>query len=461
MTTRRQARRVGGDSPPALPTAVRQPGVRLGPRGGTGQGRARALSSLVGRWLLIRFQRNGVALAKLPMVPRSLRFPLRRDGLDPVAEMARTRAAEPVSKLARLFGMNIWMVSGYHELQAVLADTTNYSNDIRPFVGNDSSSPENQVGGLGFTDPPDHTRLRKILTPEFTMRRLERLKPRIAEIVEHQLDVVEAAGPEVDLVENFAFPIPFLVICELLGLPDEDQAEFMRLGPARFDVTQGGIGVFDAASESRTFLLEAARRQRKNPGDGLIGRIIQDHGDLVDDVELGGLADGVFLGGYETTASMLALGTLVLVQHPDTFAVVREGGPDVDRVVDELLRYLSVVQLGFPRFAKRDLELFGRRISAGDVLLCSLSGANRDARLGDDMDVFDPTRPPVSHLSFGHGFHRCVGAELARMELRTAYPALARRFPHLSLAVPPSDLRFRDLSIVYGVEALPVRLGSR
>jgi cytochrome P450 len=291
------------------------------------------------------------------------------------------------------------------------------------------------------------------------VRRLERLAPRIDEIVARQLEVVEAAGPVVDLVQNFAFPIPFLVICELLGLPDEDREEFQRIGTARFDLTRGGVGAFGAAGTSRDFLLAATRKQRADPGDGLIGMIIRELGDDIDDITLSGLADGVFLGGYETTANMLALGTLVLLQSPEGAALVRESDPAVAGVVEELLRYISVVQVAFPRFARHDLELFGRTIVAGDVVMCSLSGANRDSRLGSRMYEFLPGRDGVSHLAFGHGFHRCVGAELARMELRAAYPALMRRFPQLRLATPPDRLDFRKLSLVYGVETLPVELG--
>jgi cytochrome P450 len=185
--------------------------------------------------------------------------------------------------------------------------------------------------------------------------------------------------------------------------------------------------------------------------------IIREHGDAIDDEELAGLADGVFTGGYETTAAMLALGTMVLLRDREHYDAVREGDDDVvHRTVEELLRYLAVVQVAFPRFAHEDMDLLGHHISAGDVLLVSLSGANRDGSLGADMETFDPTRDPVPHLTFGHGIHRCVGAELGRMELRAAYPALARRFPTLRLAVPPSELEFHKMSIVYGIESLPV-----
>jgi cytochrome P450 len=417
------------------------------------------VKSWLGRRVLARAQRNGgIDLTKLPMVPESLIMPLQRDGLDPVPALRAMREAEPISRLTSLFGMNIWVVTGHEATRSVLANTQDFSNDIRPLVGGSQASTDQYIGGLGFTDPPEHTRLRKILTPEFTMRRLERLKPRIKAIVDHQLDLMEAAGPVVDLVEMFAAPIPFLVICELLGLPDEDRTSFQQLGHARFDVTRGGIGTLGAVSESRTFLLETIRKQKANPNDGLIGKIIKDEGEDIDELDLAGLADGVFTGGFETSASMIALGALALLQKPAHIARLRADDACVDGVVEELLRYLAVVQISFPRFARNDMELFGKRISKGDVVVSSLTAANRDSSLGQGMDAFDPTRPPVAHFAFGHGFHRCIGAELARMELRAAYPALVRRFPGMTLAVDPAQLRFRRLSIVYGVETLPVRL---
>ena len=418
------------------------------------------LKARVRRLIIARSQ--GIDLSQLDRVPDSLAWPLHREGPDPVARLGEMREQGPVAKLTSFLGMNVWLVTGESEARQVLADTTSYSTDIRPFMGKRGSTTNGDIGGLGFTDPPEHTRLRKLLTPEFTMRRLERLRPRIAAIVESQLDRVaeEAAAADgvVDLVPTFAFPIPFLVICELLGLPDEDRETFRQLGSARFDVSYGGQGVFGAVSDSRRFLMEATAKQRRAPGEGLIGQIIREHGDEINDFDLGGLADGVFTGGLETSASMLALGTAVLLDHPEDYRRVGSDPTVVDRAVEELLRYLTVVQIAFPRFPKTEVEVGGQRILPGDVVICQLAGANRDPRLGAKMDAFDLSRPVSTHLAFGHGFHRCVGAELARMELRTAFPALARRFPDLSLATDRVD--YRQLSIVYGVDALPVRLQS-
>ncbi|MGN6575365.1 MAG: cytochrome P450 [Nocardioides sp.] len=401
---------------------------------------------------------QGIDLTQLDRVPDRLSWPLSREGVDPVQRLGETRDREPVHKLTSFLGMTIWMVTGEPEARAVLADTTSFSNDIRPLMGRRGSTTDGDIGGLGFTDPPDHTRLRRLITPEFTVRRLARLRPLVTSIVEARLDAMERQGPVVDLVSTFAFPVSFQVICELLGLPGEDRERFRHLAAARFDVTQGGAGTIGAVSQSREFLMEATAKQRREPGPGLIGQIVREHGDEINDFDLAGLADGVFTGGLETTASMLALGTAVLLEHPDDYRRLPDDPAHVERTVEELLRYLTVVQVAFPRFPKHDVEVAGHRFAKGDVVICHLAGANRDPRALPDAEEFQAAREPRSHLAFGHGFHRCVGAALARLELAIAYPALARRFPDLRLEAE-QGVDYRPMSIVYGVERLPVRIG--
>lgn len=407
-----------------------------------------------------RLQRKGgIDLARITFIPEPTKVPLQRQGTDPVPRMAELRRTAPLSLLPMPFDFRVWLVSGYEESRAILTDRDSYSNDIRHLFTGDGPATSDDIGGLGFTDPPLHTRLRRIVTPEFTMRRLARLEPDVAEIVDAGLDAMEAAGSPVDLAKHLAFPVPFQTICHLLGLSDFESEAFEKLGSARFDIT-GGAAAFGAVSEQREFLFEAVARQREDPGAGLIGQIIRDEGEEISDVDLAGLADGIFTGGFETTAGMIALGTIVLMRNPEHVALVRDGSPeDVDRVVEELLRYLAVVQVAFPRFAKEDMELFGQTIRKGDVLIASLSSANRDeVSAGPDGESFDPLRVPASsHLAFGHGIHRCIGAELARMELRILFPRLFQRFPDLALAKPEEELSFRQLSFVYGVDELPVR----
>lgn len=249
------------------------------------------------------------------------------------------------------------------------------------------------------------------------------------------------------------------MICDLLGVPYDDRADFQRLSMARFDLFGGATASLGAISESLAYLTDVVKKQRAEPGDGLLGMIIKEHGDEVGDQELAGLADGILTGGFETTASMLALGALVLLQDQEAFKLVLDGDDvAVHGFVEEALRYLAVVQVAFPRFAREDVEVAGVRIAKGDVVIVSLAGGDRDPALGPDLDHVDPHRAPTSHLAFGYGVHRCIGAELARMELRAAYPALLRRFPTMRLATEAEELNYRKVSIVYGVESLPVLL---
>ncbi|MFT4299977.1 MAG: cytochrome P450 [Aeromicrobium sp.] len=425
--------------------------------------------AVVKRWVsalvVRRIRRKGIDLSTISFLPEQTKVPLQRDRTDPLPQIRQWRETQPLVPLDLPFDFTAYLVTGYEQTRAILTDRDSYSNDIRHLFSGHGPATADDVGGLGFTDPPLHTRLRKIITPEFTMRRLARLEPMIEGIVERQLDELEKAaaadGGVADLAQHLAFPIPFQTICDLLGLDYEDRETFAGLGSARFDATNGAAAAFGAVSAQREFLFDAVARQRIEPGPGLIGQIIRDEGDAISDVDLAGLADGVFTGGFETTAGMIALGTIVLMRDPAYAALVRDGSPEqVDQVVEELLRYLAVVQVAFPRFAKADMELFGTKIKAGDVILASLSGANRDPKsAGENPDGFDPYRVPASgHLAFGHGIHRCIGAELARMELRIVFPRLLKRFPDLALDRPESELAFRQLSFVFGVEELPVRL---
>ena len=379
-----------------------------------------------------------------------------RDVLDPIPELTARRETEPVSILELPFGIKAYLVTGYDAAKQVLGDATTFSNAFGNFGEGDEQDP----GGLGMTDPPYHTKLRRLLTPEFTMRRLQRLQPRIDAIIAEQLDAIEAAGPPADLVHLFALPIPSLVICELLGVPYSDRDDFQALSTARFDLGSEASPL-DTIGTSLDYLQTLVLRERADPGEGLLGMLIREHGDELTDRELAGIADGILTGGHETTASSLSLGVLALLQSPQYFAQLGTADEDaVHRAVEELLRYLTVVQVAFPRFARTQIQIGGVTVPAGQMVLVSLSAADRDAILAAEgapsMDAFDPTRPAGSHLAFGYGIHRCVGAELARMELRAAFPALARRFPTLRLAVPIADLAFRNSSIVYSAQTLPV-----
>ncbi|HUQ61478.1 cytochrome P450 [Lentzea sp.] len=411
----------------------------------------------MGKRLLAHLSKTGFDLGSSWFVPSKVLAPLRRNGLDPVPELARMQAQGPVTRLP--LPVPVWLVTGYEASKQVLVDADAFSNDFGHLRDLGLFADE-APGGLGFSDPPEHTRLRKVLTPEFTMRRLSRLVPRIEQIVADQLDLMSMKDGSVDLVEHFAMPVPALTICELLGVPASEREEFQRRSVSRFDLGGAATASLSAVSESIVYFRELVRAQRQAPNDGLLGELIRKHGDELDDDELAGLADGLLTGGFETTASMISLGTLAMLRDPSLFDRVRSGEEAVNGVVDELLRHQTVVQVAFLRIARRDVEIAGTKIKAGDIVACSLSQANRDPSVYSDPDTIDPARPAGQHLAFGYGAHRCIGAELAKMELRIAYPALARRFPELRLAVEPGALSFRKLSIVYGLHSLPVHLGS-
>jgi cytochrome P450 len=266
---------------------------------------------------------------------------------------------------------------------------------------------------------------------------------------------MEAVGAPADLVQSFALVIPSMVICELLGVPYQDRREFQERAVVRLDSAGTPSARSRAVEDSVNYMKALVRQQRKEPGRGLIGLLIREHGDEIDDHELAGIGDLLLLGGHETTANMLALGTVLLLQHPEHQALVRDEST-AGELIEELLRYLSVVQTGVPRVARVDTALGGRQIRQGERVLCSLPSGNHDESLTPDGDTFNPRRGRTHHLAFGHGIHYCVGAPLARLEMLKAFPALLERFPALHVTVPLEKIPFRPASAIYGAVSIPV-----
>nr|WP_211176986.1 cytochrome P450 [Pseudonocardia acidicola] len=377
----------------------------------------------------------------------------------PLPELERMRDREGVESVRTPFGSTAWLVTRHADVREVLGDTEHFSNQVRRPDGTPGEAP----GGLplmpGFLlsyDPPEHTRLRRVLTREFTAKRMRRLEPRIHELVDEHLDAMQEAGPPADLVTEFALPVPSLVICELLGVPSGDRAAFQERTGTMLDVGRGEQARTAAAAASRVYMSELVTRARREPGEDMIGMLVREHGDDITHAELVGVATLLLIGGHETTSNMLGLGTLALLEHPDQLAVVRDDPAAVDTAIEELLRWLSVVHASVPRMATVDTTVGGHRVRAGDLVVCSITVADRDPELGEDADRLDVTRRAASHLAFGHGVHHCLGAPLARMEMRIGFPALLRRFPGLRLAVPDEDIDFRSSHLVYGLNALPV-----
>jgi cytochrome P450 len=295
-----------------------------------------------------------------------------------------------------------------------------------------------------------------MLTPEFTIRRMKRLELRIVEIVDAALDAMESAGSPVDLVENFALPIPSLVICELLGVPYDDREDFQRRSVRQLDFSVPIPERLELQRQGRAYMTTLVARARRQPGEDILGMLVREHGDELTDNELIGVASLLLLAGHETTSNMLGLGTLALLRHPEQLAVVRDDPDAVGPAIEELLRWLSIVQSAIPRTTTTDVQIAGVMIPAGNLVFPSMPSGNRDADFIDSPELLDIRRGAPGHLAFGHGVHHCLGAPLARMEMRIAFPALLRRFPNLTLAEDFTDVAFRSWNFIYGLKSLEV-----
>ena len=385
--------------------------------------------------------------------PRSHRDP--HDPINPAPELARIRSEQPVFGVRRALpasgSLTMWLITKYADARELLA-----SRDTSNSLGRVGSAAA-QPGFLVSLDPPDHTRIRRMLTAQFSMRRLTTMRPYVEEITTKFLDQMEATGPPADLMEAFALPLPSLVICELLGVPFEDQHEFQRRSDIMLDASATRQQQAQNTHEMNAYMQSLVDRHREDPGDDILGMLIRDHAAELTDEELVGIGNILLVAGHETTSNTIGLGTLLLLQYPDQLALVRDDPEMITGAVEEILRYLSIVHTGTPRIILKDMIIGDETLEAGDVAMVSLPSANRDANFLADPDVFDVTRQPQAHLTFGHGIHQCLGQQLARLEMSVAFPALLQRFPTLSLAAPVSDLTFRGDGPVNGVRELPVR----
>lgn len=389
---------------------------------------------------------------------------MRRDAFDPIPQLREIRENEGVRTVTNAFGMQVYLVTRYDDIKTVLSDYNRFSNERPPGFAvpgapplDDEAQARARAGNLLGLDPPEHQRLRRMLTPEFTHRRMTRLQPRIVEIVDAQLDALEAAGPNADLVEHFALPIPSLVICELLGVPYADRDGFQKRSARQLDLSIPIPERFELQRQGRAYMAGLVERARTEPGDDILGMLIRDHGADLSDDELIGIAGLLLLAGHETTSNMLALGTLALLRHPDQLATVRDEPAAVAPAVEELLRWLSIVQTAIPRITTTDVEIAGVTIPAGHLVFASLPCGNRDGEFVEAPDTLDIARGAPGHLAFGHGVHHCLGAPLARMEMQIAFPALLRRFPALAPAEDFADVQFRSFHFIYGLKSLEVR----
>jgi cytochrome P450 len=416
---------------------------------------------------------------------------------DPPTELAGLRERHPLVRMTYPDGHDGWLATGYQAVRTILGDrrfSSRYELVHLPVEGAPPELPPAPLGDLTGIDPPEHTRLRRLLVGYFTVRRVRALSERVEEITAAQLDAMERQGPPVDLVTAFAAPVPALVICELLGVPYADRDTFRR-HVYTLTAMSGPEAMAAAWTALHEYLLGLVRAKRADPGDDILSALTES--DLTDD-ELAGTGAFLLGAGLDTTANMLGLGTFALLRHPDQLAALRadpaivdacgpasscgggaqgarnerpstggagrrlegpqarrSGAEAIDTAVEELLRFLTITHTGI-RAALEDVEVEGQLIRAGETVTLSMQAANRDPAQYPDPDTLDLRRRATGHLTLGHGIHQCLGQQLARVEMRVAFPALLTRFPTLRLDCDPADVPLRTESNIYGVHHLPV-----
>ncbi len=394
------------------------------------------------------------------------KFPLpRQRPLDPPEEYAQIGETRPVRRITQWNGAPAWFVTGYANVRAMLADPRTSLDATHPNYPAQSAAlalvrKEFQV--FAQMDPPGHTMERKLVSDEFSVRRVEELRPKVQALIEALIDKIVAKGSPADLVEDFASPLPCQVICTLLGVPEKDYASIQ--GWAR-QISSTTITADEAAAMMKEFcegyLTDLVRSKIAKPGDDLLGRLIA--GPLKEGVITGhkvvSLARLMLTAGHESTTGTLGVGLAALLYHPDQLALLQSDPKLMRGAVEEILRYTDVTHSGRLRIAKEDIELCGVTMKAGDAIILHQPTADRDPTVFPDPHKFDITRKPKAHLAFGFGIHQCVGQPLARMELQEALGRLLARLPGLKPLKPIGELKFHHKLAIYGLESLPATWG--
>lgn len=384
---------------------------------------------------------------------------------DPYSVYEVLRAGGPARYVTMPSGMRAWVVPRYAEARVALADPrlAKSHEGLNALFARQYGEAAPEDGDAGLldahmlnSDPPDHTRLRKLVNKAFTSRRIERLRPRIEEIADASLDEMAGASGPVDLIDAYAFPIPVTVICELLGVPFEDREDFRAWSAAMLSVGDG----MEAAGLMATYLTELVAAKRAAPVDDMLTALIQasEDDDSLDHREIVSMAFLLLVAGHETTVNLIGNGVLALLRHPDQLAALRADPGLLPGAVEEFLRYEPPVNMATLRYTAEPVDVGDVTIPEGELVLVALGGANRDPERFPDPGALDVTRPTGGHLAFGHGIHYCVGAPLARMEGTVAVGRLLDRFPDLRLAGEPSELRWRHSTLIRGLHELPVTL---
>lgn len=388
-------------------------------------------------------------------------------GPDPRYE--RLRAEEPVVRVRTAGGVDAWLVTRYEDVRAALADPRLSRAETckpgAPRIGGSMTTTPEMIISL---DSTEHARLRKLVAGAFTARRVEQMRPLVQEAADFLLDEMAAKGAPADLVERLAVPLPLTVIGDLLGVPRKDLQDFERHARAfaTVDDRAGGEESLAGLAALNEYIVGLIADKRDHPTDDMLSDLIaaRDEGDRLSEQELVTFGFTLIGAGFDTTANQLANSVLALVaHHRDQWRALVADPSRIPVAVEELLRHVNLFATdttGFPRITTAEMEIGGVRIAAGEVVLLSLSSANRDRSVFPDADRLDLSRSPNPHISFGHGIHHCLGKQLGRVEMEIALEGLLRRFPDLALAVPESELPWHTGEINHTLTSLPVTWGG-
>jgi cytochrome P450 len=396
---------------------------------------------------------------------RKAQEPVQLDGefsQDPHATYRRLRAGGPAQPVILPDDRPGWLVTSYEDARRLLADAR-LSKDVTRAIGlfppgtaRGYESP--LTAGMLMADPPDHTRLRRLVGKVFTARAVERLRPRIEQAADDLLDAMRA-GATIDLLDAYALPLPITVICELLGVPVADQDDF-RDWTLPFVTITTPEELAEAAQRLTAYLIALIDGKQASPGSDLLSELVQvsDEGSRLSPDEALSMAFLLLVAGFETTVNLIANGVLALLAHPDQLALLRSEPSLLPAAIEEVLRFDGPGHVSTLRFTTEPVRVGEAEIPAGQFVHISLLAANRDERQYTDPDRFDITRQPAGHLAFGHGIHHCVGAPLARIEGQIAIGRLLSRFPDLALDGDHGTLHWRDSTLIHGLSSLPVRV---
>ncbi|GAA4832564.1 cytochrome P450 [Saccharopolyspora rosea] len=390
-----------------------------------------------------------------------LSFPLSRTcPFTPPPDYARLRAEQPVTRV-RTFDGSAWLITRHADVRAVLGDPR-FSSDRRnpgfPRTAPGQALADNLGPVLIGMDPPQHTAARRAVVGEFTVKRMQALAPRIQEIVDDHVAAMLAGPRPVDLVRALSLPVPSLVICELLGVPYDDHEFFQDRTSRLIRRTTPAEQRRQAIEDLRGYLDGLVAAKERDVTDDLLGRQIakQRSDGEVDRKGLVGLSFLLLIAGHETTANMISLGTLALLDNPAQLAAITADSSRTPAAVEELLRYFSIVESATSRTATEDVEVGGVLIRAGEGVIAAGPAANHDPEIFDRPEELDTGRNARGHVAFGFGPHQCLGQNLARLELQIVFDTLFRRIPGLRPAVPVSELPFKDDASIYGLYEFPV-----